>query len=85
MGAARGTDSERFAEGEIDAASAGEITDAVFERRDAMEGEAGRATPNDDVAAFQAITARAFFAGVTAEQKGGGQAERNGNDGLAEI
>ncbi len=50
-----------------------------------MISETSGAAPDDDVAIFKTEAAGTLFARVATEEKCGGQAERDGDDGLMEI
>src|SRR6266446_2771775 len=58
---------------------------AIGERRDAMVGQARRATPDDDVAVLQRNAPGPVAAAHTAEQEYRRQAERNRDDRRRQI
>src|SRR5437762_1225819 len=61
---------QRLAEGQVDAAAAGQRVIAVGERLDAMIGEPRRPAPHHHVAALEPIPGRPVVAPRAAEQEG---------------
>src|SRR5579871_6823623 len=72
-------------EGKVDSVGTGERVDAFAQGCDSMVDEAGGASPYGDVAVFHADSAGSVGAGERTEQEGGGESERDGDDGLGEA
>ena len=73
------------AEGKVDSGGTGERVDAFAQGCDSMVDEAGGTSPHGDVTMFHADSAGSVRTGERTEQEGGGESERDGDDGLGEV
>src|SRR5579862_3185499 len=77
--------SERLAEGQIDSALTGRRRIAIADRLDAMVVPARWTAPDHDITACQPNAPRSHVALGSSEQEDGGQAQRDRDDGRAEV